>query len=150
MPIIRSSGFPPRNAPNSIRRPWRVSQDRSGETSSNKTFRELLFNVSIDRGFLSVSGCLWRDITAGDNREGPSAIFVTSRHITDKGMRTGGCYLHEARIDRSYRSSQSRRPKLFFARSLDRQVAERSASGSFLAVAHGCPDECASHDPRQR
>src|SRR5664279_5538587 len=52
MPTIRSSGFPPRNAPNSIRRPWRVSQDRSGETSSSKTFRELLFNVSIDRGFL--------------------------------------------------------------------------------------------------
>ena len=37
LPTIRSSGFPPRNAPNSIRRPWGVSQYRSGETSHKPT-----------------------------------------------------------------------------------------------------------------
>src|SRR5664280_587040 len=77
------------------------AQSAITQISSNKIFRELLFNVSIDRGFLSVSGCLWRDITAGDNREGASAIFVASHLITDKGIRTGGCYLHEPRIDGS-------------------------------------------------
>src|ERR1019366_6735865 len=60
----------------------RNPSDCRGQTSQKKTFRELLFNVSIDRGSLSVSGCLWRDITAGDNREGPSAIFVASSSLT--------------------------------------------------------------------
>ncbi len=50
------------------------------------------YNVSLDRGCLFVSACLWRDIAAGGNREGRSAIFVASRVITDKGMRIGGCY----------------------------------------------------------
>jgi len=33
LPTIRSSGFPPRDAPNSIRRPWRVSRDQFGKRS---------------------------------------------------------------------------------------------------------------------
>ena len=55
---------------------------------------------------------------------GPSAIFVASHLITDKGIRTGGCYLHEPRIDPPERSPQSRRPEVFYARSPDPQVIE--------------------------
>jgi hypothetical protein len=33
---IRSSGFPPRNAPNSIRRPWGVSSYKSGQISRTR------------------------------------------------------------------------------------------------------------------
>jgi len=79
----------------------------------------------VHRYNLSASLCsLWRDITAGDNREGPSAIFGASHLITDKGIRTGGCYLHEPRINPPERSPQSRRPEVFYARSPDPQVIE--------------------------
>jgi len=63
-------------------------------------------------------------MAAVGNRDGPNPIFVTLRLITDKGMRIGGCYLHEPRIEPPYRSLQSRRPEVFYARSPNPPVVE--------------------------
>ena len=60
-------------------------------------FRELLFNLSIrlisglpvDRGFFSVSGCFWRDMTAGDNRGGRNAIIVIHASSLTKACKLG-------------------------------------------------------------
>ena len=69
---IHPSGFPPRNVPNSIRRPWGFSQYQSGETSNNQTYGQLSGPASVASGSSAGRGVTLRPFLALKHWDGNS------------------------------------------------------------------------------